>query len=127
MSNRLNAQPTEADRAVYKAEVAASKLCTPMTPEWAAHQFAARDALVSCYGSTEPGRSYTEHEVRSDGSCRCGKLAGKFRSGQSAFLIRPGSREEVVVDENHGDGTVTVRFLNSETLVTVRGTELARN
>lgn len=47
--------------------------------------------------------------------------------GEPVSLTRPWGTEEAVVDENHGDGTVTVRYLGSETLVTIESADLTRS
>lgn len=127
MQHTLDFHATAADRTAYDALIAAAKECFPFTGEWYALQRSAADYLVSCYvASGEDGRAERVHETRRDGSCRCGENDPRFTHGDRASYTRDLDdlgpvTEIVVVDENHGDGTWTVRFEGSEDMVTVNG------
>jgi hypothetical protein len=124
--NVLNFTPSDSDRADAKLLAMASKVYEYGTAEWTALQFASADCIVSCYTGRDEGGAADVHEQRRDGSCRCGYLKPRFSHGQTVRLTNEGGTEEAEVDENHGDGTVTVRPFNSEALITVPEHSLLR-
>jgi hypothetical protein len=120
VSSVIDAQPTDADRADYRSLMDASKVYPAGSGDRAELQAVAADMLVSCYiGGSEMGPEEV-HGLRRDGSCRCGIRKARYVHGQTVTLTTRWGTEQAEVDENHGDGTVTVRSFNSEEFHTVK-------
>lgn len=120
------ALPTDADRADYRSLMDTAKVYRAGDAERISLQWFAANAIVSCYMGSD---GEPQHEQRRDGSCRCGKYAARFVNGQEVILKGEWSTvadELAMVDENHGDRTITVRILNSEVYLTVPESRLTK-